>query len=135
SAPGGGLVMTDLSDINRPDFSILSLKANTCSLCDPHWIVGDKYLRLAGTSMAAPHASGVAALVLACNPTFTNVDVRHVLQASARFRMPDGRIGFRQVNSFGALAYTTIPTTLLTRPLRLATYSTTAGAVQITGTV
>ncbi|CAN5155741.1 hypothetical protein BH20GEM2_BH20GEM2_05120 [soil metagenome] len=38
---------------------------------------------LSGTSMASPHAAGVAALVLSKNPTLTPVQVRNVLRSSA----------------------------------------------------
>lgn len=36
-----------------------------------------------GTSMAAPHVSGVAALILASNPSFTPDQIRNTLQSSA----------------------------------------------------
>jgi serine protease len=36
-----------------------------------------------GTSMATPHVSGVAALILAENPTWTGEQVRHALQSTA----------------------------------------------------
>ena len=63
--------MADVGII-APDRNILSLKSHVCNfvegpfsskVCDPHWIVpenctGDNcYLRQAGTSMSAPHAS------------------------------------------------------------------------------
>jgi subtilisin family serine protease len=37
-----------------------------------------------GTSMATPHASGVAALVWSAKPSLTNKEVRDILQKSAK---------------------------------------------------
>ncbi len=74
--------------------------------CDQSLIVGDDYLRLAGTSMAAPHVSGVAALVLAHRPDLTNEDVRQILRASADdVESPgfDTKTGFGRVNAAKAL--------------------------------
>lgn len=45
--------------------------------------VGGGYASLTGTSMAAPHVSGVAALVKAVNPAFTGQDLKDILKASA----------------------------------------------------
>jgi subtilisin family serine protease len=45
---------------------------------------GIDYERLAGTSMATPHVSGVAALVWSANPGLTNAQVRDILQNSAK---------------------------------------------------
>ena len=44
---------------------------------------GGSYNSLQGTSMAAPHVSGVAALILAANPELTPTDVRLILRATA----------------------------------------------------
>ena len=44
---------------------------------------GDEYHEAKGTSAAAPHVAGVAALVWAANPDLTNVQVRQVLRDTA----------------------------------------------------
>ncbi|MBJ6801969.1 RCC1 domain-containing protein [Geomonas propionica] len=75
-APGG-----DASD-GSDTYNILSLRAagtETGSL----YLVGTDYIRLAGTSMAAPHVSGVAALILAANPDLTREQVISILRHSA----------------------------------------------------
>jgi subtilisin family serine protease len=43
----------------------------------------DGYATLDGTSMATPHVTGTAALILAKNPTLTNEDVRNILKTTA----------------------------------------------------
>jgi len=43
----------------------------------------NSYAALAGTSMAAPHVSGLAALLLAEHPTWTNTQVRERIEATA----------------------------------------------------
>jgi hypothetical protein len=60
AAPGGG---TESEPGDQPLRNILSLKSNVCNpgLCPPELVVGSAYLRQAGTSMAAPHVSGLAA--------------------------------------------------------------------------
>ncbi|HET7544768.1 MAG TPA: S8 family serine peptidase [Polyangiaceae bacterium] len=84
AAPGSG----DPNDANviEPAYGILSLKAATCLepwICNPDRLVGDHYVRLSGTSMAAPHAAGVAALVLGLHPTYSPEQVRQVLRRTS----------------------------------------------------
>ncbi|MBI1920293.1 MAG: S8 family serine peptidase [Geobacter sp.] len=81
AAPGGG---DDGTSTNRAGRNILSLRAGSTDMYgDGLCLVGDKYFRARGTSMAAPHVSGVAALVVAKHPEFTPDDVSQVLRASA----------------------------------------------------
>jgi subtilisin family serine protease len=54
-------------------------------------LVGVDYARLSGTSMATPHVSGVAALVWSARPTLTAVQVRQILQDSAKDLGSTGR--------------------------------------------
>lgn len=45
--------------------------------------IGNEYNTMSGTSMAAPHVSGIAGLVLSKYPGLTNNDVRNILISSA----------------------------------------------------
>jgi subtilisin len=58
-------------DIMAPGETILSLR------------LGGGTTTMSGTSMASPHVAGVAALVLAANPSFTNAQVRDRLISTA----------------------------------------------------
>jgi len=81
AAPGSGSTTGPPS--YQPYRNILSLKAAVCGSCNASLVVGTNYYRQAGTSMAAPHASGVAALVAAYRPTLSNEQIRLVLRATA----------------------------------------------------
>jgi subtilisin family serine protease len=82
-APGSG----DPNDpVPEPTFGILGLRAANCFvpfICDDDRDVGDGYVRLAGTSMAAPHAAGLAALILGLHPTYSPEQVRQVMRRTA----------------------------------------------------
>lgn len=82
-APGSG----DPNDANvdEPSYGILSLKASNCIwyYCMDDRLVGDGYVRFAGTSMAAPHAAGVAALILGLHPKYSPEQVRQVMRRIA----------------------------------------------------
>ena len=54
-------------DIGAPGTEILSTQ------------IDNQYRLLSGTSMAAPHVAGVAALLLAKRPTLTSEEIRHIL--------------------------------------------------------
>lgn len=76
-----GPVLADGSDILKPDIaapgvSILAATANAEG-ADP------TYAFLSGTSMAAPHIAGLAALYLGVNPTATPAEVKSAMQTTA----------------------------------------------------
>jgi len=84
---------TDL-DLVAPGESILSTTP------------GNTYTFKSGTSMACPHVSGVAALLLSRYPGMANLDVRERLTGTADdLGAPgrDARYGYGRVNAFAAL--------------------------------
>lgn len=83
AAPGGEL-------LNGDDYAVWSLRWN-------FQVNAPAYAALHGTSMAAPHVSGVAALVLAANPGLTSSQLRTRLLDHATDLGPAG-----SDNSFGA---------------------------------
>ena len=81
-APGGGSVGDD--GPQKLGRNILSLRAaDTDMYGGGIFIVDDEYARARGTSMAAPHVSALAALILSKNSLFTIEEVRQVLRLSA----------------------------------------------------
>jgi subtilisin family serine protease len=69
-------------DLAAPGVDVLSTRSR--------WIMefglqftGGGYWELNGTSMAAPHIAGVAALMLSANPNLSNEEIRNMLEATA----------------------------------------------------
>ena len=133
TAPGSGFFD------GPPDFEnyrgILSLKAAACSeeLCPPELVVGGMYLRQAGTSMAAPHVSGLAALILAQHPDYTPDQVRQVIRRSAADTSAagyDSYSGYGRIDAAAALGQATPPSVLISGPSGTVS---TPGAIIVTG--
>jgi len=106
-------VKYELSPAFVPYFrSVLSLLAKDSAIGreSPELIIGDEdddylYLRLRGTSMAAPHASGVAALALSQHPQFSSTDLRWILRLSAdELVNADRYIGYGRINAAAAVS-------------------------------
>ncbi len=108
AAPGGD--SEDAADHMRKYQNILSLRAGETNLYfsdDEKNIVDTNYYRARGTSMACPYVSGLAALILAKNGSFSAEELRQVIRASAK----DGEAntsfntetGFGRINAYRAL--------------------------------
>ena len=120
----------------KPGDSILSLRAS--SVPDGSVIVGGRYLRLKGTSMACPHVAGLAALVLGKQPNFTNEDVRQAIRASADDVGAAGfdiHTGTGRVNAAKALAIALPPRLRIDSPFDGTGLLPSDGNVLITGAV
>ena len=101
AAPGGG--DSGPGSIYAPQRSILSLLSSAANpeITDTgRLVIGDKYLRQAGTSMAAPHVAGVAALIRSLHPEFGPEQVRQAI----RFGTDDvDAIGFDTNSGYGRI--------------------------------
>lgn len=115
-----------LLDVSAPGVSILST-----------WIQGS-YRSISGTSMAAPHVAGLAALVLANDPSLGPQAVHQLLRSSAD---DIGALGFDVSTGYGRInaAHTlssTLPslTAQITTPASGAVLRQSVGQVTISGT-
>ena len=68
-------------DVTAPGTDIVAAKSKDSSIGEP---VGDKYLRLSGTSMATPHTAGAAAILLQEHPSWTPAELKAALMGSAK---------------------------------------------------
>jgi thermitase len=109
--------------------------------------LGGLYARIAGTSAASPHVAGLASLVWAANPNLSAVQVREIIESTARDLGDPGfdiYFGHGHINAEAAVkkaqgtggetspppppADTTAPTTSITSP---TAGTTVAGAVSV----
>jgi len=118
SAPGGGSINSN--DPGKLGRNILSLRAFGTDMCgDGTCIVNEEYIRACGTSMAAPHVSALAALILSRHPGFTNEEIRQVMRTSADDTDSAGwdpTTGYGRINAYEALQIETIPTAKIIEP-------------------
>ncbi len=138
AAPGG-----DSSGTSPlyPEINVLSLRAGGtdmyCSgsgLCNT-LIVGSSYYRAKGTSMAAPHVSGLASLLLSVHPEFSNEQVRQAIRVSGDdLGSPgfDSTYGFGRINAYSAIQINSPCTSWIEEPYPDSLLS---GNVSIIGTV
>lgn len=80
-------------DVSAPGVDILSLKHKTSS-----------YLRLSGTSMAAPHVAGLAALYLRANQAATFMQVKSAIEDAVDSIQTDRPVGKGRINAAKTLS-------------------------------
>jgi hypothetical protein len=102
-APGGafdGGYPVDAGDIysTMPNYQV--------TLNGYPYYVTQNYGYLPGTSMAAPHVSGVAGLMLSLAPSLTPLQIRNTLQQTAEDKGPvgkDNEYGYGRINAYNAV--------------------------------
>ena len=136
AAPGGGDETP--GGVYDPYRSILSLKAAVTDLgmAPGQLVIDGIYLRQAGTSMAAPHVAGAAAVVLSANPGLGVEQVRQALRASADDVAAPGfdiESGYGRINVGAAVLVGVPPEVVIDTPAPGAVVI--VNAVDIGGTV
>jgi subtilisin family serine protease len=109
AAPGGD--NSDESGVYLTRRNILSLRSSADEAAEP-FAVDDTYLRNAGTSMAAPHVSGVVALLRSHRPDLGYEEIRRILRLGADDLGPPGHdraLGAGRLNALSSLASPPLP--------------------------
>jgi subtilisin family serine protease len=81
-----GVSATDQSDVKASWSNYgphVAVAAPGVSIYSTYWNDGSTYAHMGGTSMAAPHVAGVAALLFAQDGTRTNATVRAIIEETA----------------------------------------------------
>ncbi len=92
----------DRIDVAAPGADIMSCVPPGCT-AEAVRGTAPEYASMTGTSMAAPHAAGTAALVWAANRNLTGAQVKRLILDTADIRLAnDGRI--KMINAAGAVA-------------------------------
>lgn len=107
-----GVSATDQNDV-RASWSnygsYISVAAPGVSIYSTYWNGSSTYAAMSGTSMAAPHVAGLAALLFAQNGTRSNATVRSLIESSADDLGGDGwdqYYGYGRINAYHALGIT-----------------------------
>jgi subtilisin family serine protease len=90
-------------DVTAPGVGIVAARARGTELGEP---VGDTHARLSGTSMAAPHVAGAAALLRQARPGIKAVELKSLLMGTAKQKadVPADQQGSGRVDVAAALA-------------------------------
>ncbi|WP_238161259.1 S8 family serine peptidase [Kribbella antibiotica] len=75
---GGGVIKPD---VTAPGVDIVAARSKDAEIGDP---VGDKYLRLSGTSMATPHTVGEVAILAQQHPDWKATELKAAITGSAK---------------------------------------------------
>lgn len=124
-------------DVSAPGVEILSLKSsNASAVCTGAAIVNTNYCHISGTSMATPHVSGLAALMLAKNPSLTPEQIRQILRTTSVDIGTAGRdntFGYGRIDANAAVAASMSPTVLTPIITSPTTRTTVSRSVTMTG--
>ncbi len=100
-----------IDDIDKPDLvapgtniiSVMPNPNNVLALAHPDNVVERLYLRMSGTSMAAPVVAGAVALLLQAHPNLTPDQVKYRLKATARSFDNSQRAGAGYLDVYAAM--------------------------------
>lgn len=128
------------TDVVAPGLEILSTKSATwlfgASSCPSFF--GGTYCQISGTSMAAPHVSGLAALMYSVNPSLTSEQVRQILRKTTLDLGTAGKdttFGYGLIQADAAVAASVNPTVLAPLITSPTYYNTQSGVFNISGNV
>jgi thermitase len=110
--PGSGFAHGSWVDVAAPGVVVLS----TLPVCSQAFYMCNNsgYGTASGTSMATPHAAGLAALIWSANPSLTNVQVTYILTSTAEKVGPysydasgwNEYLGYGRINAAAAVSAT-----------------------------
>jgi len=125
-------------DVTAPGVGILSLKSSLASLtCTGGAVVNTNYCHISGTSMATPHVTGLASLLLAVNSSLTPEQIRQILRSTSQDLGTAGRdntFGYGRIKADSSVAAASSPTVLAPVITSPSSRSTMGGQVSFTGT-
>ena len=128
SSRGPTSIGTLKPDVTAPGVSICSSKmsSSTATTC-----IDDSHIRMSGTSMAAPHVTGAAALLLQKNPTWTPDQIKYALRNTAiDLGLKSTEQGYGRIDVLAAFNLQNPPSVPI-----LTTSGELSGIIDITGTL
>lgn len=120
-APGGDILSTypesfctgEIRQTRWGDLLACECEWSTQYVAEGEWVpngtthIANGYHKMSGTSMAAPHVAGVAALMLSVNPNLTGAELKESILNTAddiTITTPDGTQNVKKLNAFEAVA-------------------------------